>query len=575
MQSVESDSVGVKEQSRQETVGVAPGGSSREREHPLTVSCPDCVPVPDVAELAEFLSSHPQLAKKVRRWRQADQKRGASRLPAALPARDGVPSEAGAGALDDFRPDGVTFQGSGQSGPRVIASRVDAFVVAWRARLGRETYAALCELGRAADREGRCCWGIYAGGRWVEWELRSMGRKMKKGTGAADVGFGKGRFVLRNEDFSCVIDLRAGHPDRDDDRICDALVLEARSTLLARMPVSQVLAQMRLIAESITADRCEDRRAERRGLLGRPYLRRIDLAMDCLGWKFQPDDILRVIKPAVRARVGTISGSVDDWEEVRPDEARLYQSGAGARLTGLVVCPGGDVMLRAYDKTVELGLESRKYKRDLEHHIWSMGGWDGRATVVRAEVQLRGQVLTDLDVRDPSVAISELDSIWQYCVTKWFRMVQPGTASRLRRCQIDPRWAALQSAKFEHSGIAPHVRLRHRGAVTFAQALGCAIAGAVADHQVTIPGCAPTKEWEWVRELVDREGLEAAGERAQVMASEVWSALYRDTVERIKDDPAGMLGKMLVRLRASRGRFSSLFDEESWPRTQKPQRRVE
>ena len=127
-------------------------------------------------------------------------------------------------------------------------------------------------------------------------------------------------------------------------------------------------------------------------------------------------------------------------------------------LTGIVVCPGGDLQLRMNDKLREL----RAHPGNSMHiqQVWRQHGWHAGASVTRVEFQLRRAALRELGVESSQQLDSRIDPVWQYCI-KTFRLVQAG-ATRLRRAKLDPRWASLRSVVF----VAPsgHARRAQQGA---------------------------------------------------------------------------------------------------------------
>jgi hypothetical protein len=65
-----------------------------------------------------------------------------------------------------------------------------------------------------------------------------------------------------------------------------------------------------------------------------------------------------------------------------------------------------------------------------------------------------------------------LDAVWQSDV-RWLRLVDPKSATRLKRCTLDPRWSAISSVLFEHQA-EPVTRKRQRGGATPEHVFGAA-----------------------------------------------------------------------------------------------------
>lgn len=159
-------------------------------------------------------------------------------------------------------------------------------------------------------------------------------------------------------------------------------------------------------------------------------------------------------------------------EGKKPDEVatKTYRT-AARHVTGHTVCPGNAIMARVYDKTQELRVHRDPEKERLEKLIWSEHGWQGEQ-VTRVEFQIRGEAAKELFGRQLDRATRELDAIWGYCTTRWLKLVVPGTATRLRRCDLDPRWDAATKVGWGHPDQAPAERTRERGLATAQQAFG-------------------------------------------------------------------------------------------------------
>ncbi len=216
-------------------------------------------------------------------------------------------------------------------------------------------------------------------------------------------------------------------------------------------------------------------------------LRRFDLAADFDGFPLEHADAHGFVIPH-RARLGAFHSSEVFDDDRSPAELarlenlmqpirRVFQS-ADATVTGFVICPGGVVLARIYDKSAELLLSGREEKRILELATWQRNGWDGRAQVTRVEFQIRGTALDEMRLRDPDELPAALDAVWGYLTSRivgkgstWLRLMAPETATRRSRCELDPRWAAVQAVIFDHES-SPVRRERRRGGATWAQSFG-------------------------------------------------------------------------------------------------------
>ncbi len=91
---------------------------------------------------------------------------------------------------------------------------------------------------------------------------------------------------------------------------------------------------------------------------------------------------------------------VDEVERERGSVVREHLSCAG-EVNGITIAPGNPIMCRLYDKTVELRLPGREEKLKLEHELWGDAVAPGDS-VTRVELQLRGEALDQLAMRDPT-----------------------------------------------------------------------------------------------------------------------------------------------------------------------------
>jgi hypothetical protein len=64
--------------------------------------------------------------------------------------------------------------------------------------------------------------------------------------------------------------------------------------------------------------------------------------------------------------------------------------------------------------------------------------------VQRVEAQIRREPLRQLGVVTAEHAIANAGAVYLYAVTKWLRLVVPGSASRRERATEDARWVVVQ-----------------------------------------------------------------------------------------------------------------------------------
>lgn len=106
---------------------------------------------------------------------------------------------------------------------------------------------------------------------------------------------------------------------------------------------------------------------------------------------------------------------------------------------------------------------------------------------------------------------AKMDSIWQYCVSRWVRMVV-STSRRRSRCALDPRWGAVVATVFDHPS-EPAVRRRTRGGATAQHALGTVISrlGATGslpnvvqgDEREFVEAMTPNQREIWLKRTLD------------------------------------------------------------------------
>jgi hypothetical protein len=198
-------------------------------------------------------------------------------------------------------------------------------------------------------------------------------------------------------------------------------------------------------------------------------------------------------------------------------------SHAGIR-TGFAIGKS-DIRLRVYDKTAELRLgRNEGNKRDEEHARWGAAGWDGRDDVVRVEYQLRGEVLKELDIREPERLLERLDPIWRYCAHKWCRLVDLRTSTRRERCLDDKRWSMVKTVSFQDPHAAPAARIRSRSlararlaagtALNYAARAGILDASALSDTRAHVARWSDDRAAAFVRNQFVRALRAAANELA-------------------------------------------------------------
>jgi hypothetical protein len=270
----------------------------------------------------------------------------------------------------------------------------------------------------------------------------------------------RGTVQFGNQDIRGMIDLKELPADDEGGRpVGWTIAIDVAATLLARHTFAAVIAMLDDIASAF-------------GAVEQMVVRRLDLAVDFKHWAIHRDDAENFKRPSGPSKV-------NEWVEMTdPTRARYH---AGAKLTGVTICPGGVIMCRIYDKTQELKIRRNEEKTATEHEVWTWAGWREGDDVTRIEFQLRSEALKEFegfDARNPHELANNLDQIWRYCVEKWCALLIPDS-ERVSRRTVDPRWLAVQAVVFQERQRLPR-RQRMRVGASAGQAIGVclSVAGA-------------------------------------------------------------------------------------------------
>lgn len=110
------------------------------------------------------------------------------------------------------------------------------------------------------------------------------------------------------------------------------------------------------------------------------------------------------------------------------------------QFSGWSIGPGGNIVIRLYNKTLEL----QKSKKDYLKPIWLSSGCNGIDDIWRLEFQVRGQAIGEKEFKQLPAMLSLLDSLWDYCIKDWCRLTIPNfDDSRRARWPTHPLWLAL------------------------------------------------------------------------------------------------------------------------------------
>jgi hypothetical protein len=152
---------------------------------------------------------------------------------------------------------------------------------------------------------------------------------------------------------------------------------------------------------------------------------RIDLYADVQGWELEMGDLPRFVSLG-RARRGF--GQVEEFA-------------TGHRLTGFRFGAGGALMVRVYDKTVEIGRRGLAWLPDL----W--GDRRSEAPVWRIEAQFKRAALVDFNppLRSVDEVLARLQALWRYVTGEWLTYRMRGGNTLERQRPVDPVWREVQA----------------------------------------------------------------------------------------------------------------------------------
>lgn len=133
---------------------------------------------------------------------------------------------------------------------------------------------------------------------------------------------------------------------------------------------------------------------------------------------------------------------------------RLNQYAEHTKFSGWSIGNGGPIMMRLYDKNLQIEKVGAQYLRTL----WDGGGWKEGQPVWRLEFEYKRELLTRMGLNGFEAVITQLNGLWSYAMTDWLRLCVPSLEDATRsRWPFHPLWAALSSVDF---GTAEMPRLR-------------------------------------------------------------------------------------------------------------------
>lgn len=160
---------------------------------------------------------------------------------------------------------------------------------------------------------------------------------------------------------------------------------------------------------------------------------RIDLYADVQGWDLELGHLPRFVSLG-RARRGF--GQVEEFT-------------TGHRLTGFRFGAGGALMVRVYDKTIEIGRRGLAWLPDL---------WGERRSdepVWRIEAQFKRAALVDFNppLRTVDEVLARLQALWRYVTGEWLTYREPSDHRREARWPLDPVWRDVQAIELAPSSV--------------------------------------------------------------------------------------------------------------------------
>jgi hypothetical protein len=158
---------------------------------------------------------------------------------------------------------------------------------------------------------------------------------------------------------------------------------------------------------------------------------RIDLYADVQGWDLELADLRRFVSLG-RNRRGF---AVEEFT-------------SGHRLTGFRFGSGGAIMVRVYDKTIEIGRRGQAWLPEL----W--GEREDDQPVWRIEAQFKRAALVEFGLRTVDETLARAQSLWEYVTGEWLTYRRPTGNQLERQWPIDPVWEDVRGIQLAPSSVA-------------------------------------------------------------------------------------------------------------------------
>jgi hypothetical protein len=122
-----------------------------------------------------------------------------------------------------------------------------------------------------------------------------------------------------------------------------------------------------------------------------------------------------------------------------------HQYAEHRKFSGWSIGNGGPIMMRLYDKNLQIEKVGAQYVRSL----WAEGGWQDGEPVWRLEFEYKRDLLTRLGLKGYEMVMAQLNGLWSYGMCDWLRLTVPSVGDATSsRWPVHPLWAALSSIDF-------------------------------------------------------------------------------------------------------------------------------
>lgn len=211
---------------------------------------------------------------------------------------------------------------------------------------------------------------------------------------------------------------------------------------------------------------------ERCGLtVQRDIVSELHLSVDCVGVELSKSDLVNRQCWVTRSRHSAI----------------YYGGKGGDTVTGMMFGRGG-LVLRVYDKILEMREKQDEVKQSVFSRLWGVDVV-GKETVpvTRVEFQLRREVLREFkELKTFSDIMHGLKSIWEYCCNKWARHCSDRvdrTGKNQAHSRASALWEVICSASWADAirAVRDAITIRRDPMALVRQGVGCLLSAVAAD----------------------------------------------------------------------------------------------